>query len=45
MAIDEDRNDRVNSLTASQAAQYGDVILEDTNNANKKISCKKRFLF
>lgn len=36
MAVDEDRNDRVNRLTASKAAQYGDIILEDTNDANKK---------
>lgn len=41
MAVDEDRNDRVNSLTASQAAQYGDIILEDTNDANKKYLVKE----
>ena len=36
MAIDEERNDQVSSMTTSQAAAYGNVILEDTNNQNVK---------
>lgn len=36
MAIDEERNDQVNSMTTSAAAAYGNVILEDTNNPNMK---------
>ena len=34
MAIDEERNDQVGSMTTSAAAAYGNVILEDTNNSN-----------
>ena len=41
MAVDEDRNDKVNSLTSSQAAQYGDIILEDTNDSRKKYLVKE----
>ena len=36
MAIDEERNDQVGSMTTSAAAAYGNVILEDTNNSNVK---------
>ncbi|MCK4738090.1 MAG: protein translocase subunit SecD, partial [Sulfurimonas sp.] len=32
MAVDEDRSARVNTMTAQDAAEYGDVILEDVNN-------------
>ena len=41
MAVDEERNDKVNTLTSSQASQYGDIILEDTNNAQKKYLVKE----
>lgn len=41
MAVDEDRNAQVNSMTSSQAASYGDIILEDTNNANIKYLVKE----
>ena len=41
MAIDEERNDKVNSLTSSQAAQYGDIILEDTNDSKKRYLVKE----
>ena len=32
MAVDEDRAARVHTMTDSDAAEYGDVILEDANN-------------
>jgi len=32
MAVDEDRSARVNTMTAGDAAEYGDVIFEDVNN-------------
>ncbi|MEA2092335.1 MAG: protein translocase subunit SecD [Campylobacterota bacterium] len=32
MAVDEERNARVNSMSDSDAAAYGDVILEDVKN-------------
>jgi len=36
MAVDEDRFARVNNMTAADAAEYGDVILEDVNNPERK---------
>lgn len=36
MAVDEDRFARVNTMSAAEAAEYGDVILEDVNNPNRK---------
>jgi len=36
MAVDEDRAARVNSMSKSDAASYGDVILEDATNPNIK---------
>lgn len=36
MAVDEDRFARVNSMGKSDAASYGDVILEDVNNPSIK---------
>lgn len=36
MAVDEDRAARVNSMSKSDAASYGDVILEDATNPNMK---------
>ena len=36
MAVDEDRNARVNSMTKSDAEAYGDVILEDAKNPKIK---------
>ena len=41
MAIDEDIADQVYSLTSSQAAEYGDIILEDTNDSNTKYLVKE----
>lgn len=41
MAVDEDRAAQVNSMTSSQAAAYGDLILEDTNNPNIKYLVKE----
>ena len=41
MAVDEERNDQVNTMTSSQAAAYGNVILEDTNNPNVKYLVKE----
>jgi preprotein translocase subunit SecD len=41
MAVDEERNDQVNSMTSTQASAYGDVILEDTANANIKYLVKE----
>lgn len=35
MAIDEERNSMVNQMSSKEAALYGDVILEDTNDSNK----------
>ncbi|PHO10597.1 protein translocase subunit SecD [Malaciobacter canalis] len=34
MAVDEERADRVYTMSDAQAAEYGDIILEDTNNSN-----------
>lgn len=36
MAVDEARDARVLSMTASDAASYGDIILEDSKNPNRK---------
>ena len=41
MAVDEDRNDQVYNMTSSQAAAYGNIILEDTNNSNIKYLVKE----
>ncbi|XOB62800.1 protein translocase subunit SecD [Campylobacterota bacterium DY0563] len=41
MAVDEERADQVYSLTKYQAAQYGDIILEDTNNPQIKYLVKE----
>ena len=41
MAVDEERADQVNSMTSSQAAAYGNIILEDTNNPNIKYLVKE----
>jgi preprotein translocase subunit SecD len=41
MAVDEERADQVYTMTASQAAQYGNVILEDTNDASTKYLVKE----
>jgi len=41
MAVDEERSDQVNTMTSSQAAAYGNVILEDTNNPNIKYLVKE----
>ena len=42
MAVDEERMDRVYQMTSKEAAAFGDVILEDTNDSNKKY-CKNIF--
>ena len=36
MAVDEDRADRVNTMTPLEAKKYGDVILEDVKDPNIK---------
>lgn len=41
MAVDEDRASQVHNMTSSQAAAYGDLILEDTNDSNKKYLVKE----
>ena len=41
MAVDEERNDQVNNMTTSQAASYGNIILEDTANPNIKYLVKE----
>jgi len=41
MAVDEERADQVYSLTKYQAAQYGDIILEDTDNPQIKYLVKE----
>ena len=41
MAVDEERNDQVSTMTSSQAAAYGNIILEDTNNPNLKYLVKE----
>ena len=41
MAVDEERADQVYTLTSSQAAEYGDIILEDTKDPNTKYLVKE----
>ena len=41
MAVDEERADQVYTLSAAQAAQYGDIILEATDNPNQKYLVKE----
>lgn len=41
MAVDEEKMDQVYSMTSSQAALYGDLILEDTEDSNKKYIVKE----
>ena len=41
MAVDERRADQVYTMTSPQAASYGNVILEDTNNPNQKYLVKE----
>lgn len=41
MAVDEDRMDRVYQMTSKEATAFGDVILEDTNDSNKKYLVKE----
>ena len=41
MAIDEDRADQVYTMSKAQAAAYGNIILEDTNNPNEKYLVKE----
>ena len=36
MAVDEDRNSRVETMSPQEAHSYGDVILEDVYNAKRK---------
>lgn len=36
MAVDEDRNARVNTMSYSDASAYGDVILEDVKDSRRK---------
>ncbi len=41
MAVDEERADQVYTMSKAQAAQYGDIILEDTRDANTKYLVKE----
>ncbi len=41
MAVDEERADRVYTLSDVEAESYGDVILEDANEPNKKYLLKE----
>lgn len=41
MAIDEARADQVYTMSASEASEYGDIILEDTKNAAQKYLVKE----
>lgn len=41
MAVDEDRFSRVHSLSTAEAATYGDVILEDVSDSQKKYLLKE----
>ncbi len=41
MAVDEDRADRVYTMTPEEAAQYGDVILSDVKNPKIKYLVKE----
>ena len=41
MAVDEERADQVYTMSKAQAAQYGDIILESTDNPNVKYLVKE----
>ncbi|TLS73112.1 protein translocase subunit SecD [Aliarcobacter thereius] len=41
MAVDEERNGRVNQMTSKEASLYGDIILEDTNDSNRRFLVKE----
>lgn len=41
MAVDEERIDQVYQMTSSQAAAYGNLILEDISDANRKYLVKE----
>lgn len=41
MAVDEERADQVYTMSKAQAAEYGDIILEDTNDSNIKYLVKE----
>lgn len=41
MSIDEERADQVYTMSKAQVAQYGDIILEDTKNSQKKYLVKE----
>ncbi|MBS9782257.1 MAG: protein translocase subunit SecD [Arcobacter sp.] len=41
MAVDEKRADQVYTMSEAKAGEYGDIILEDTNDANKKYLVKE----
>jgi len=41
MAVDEERADQVYSMSKAQAAQYGDIILEDSRNPEIKYLVKE----
>ena len=41
MEVDEQRADQVYTLSRSQASEYGDIILEDTKDANTKYLVKE----
>ena len=41
MAVDEERMDQVYTMSSAQAAEYGNIILEDTNNPEEKYLVKE----
>jgi preprotein translocase subunit SecD len=41
MAVDEQRNDQVDQLTKEQASEFGDLILEESQNPNVKYLVKQ----
>ena len=41
MAVDEERADRVYTMSPSDAAEYGDIILEDVKNPKRKYLVKE----
>ncbi|MSN96053.1 protein translocase subunit SecD [Campylobacter sp. FMV-PI01] len=41
MALDDERQDRVNSMSKEEAKKYGDLILEDAKNSSVKYLVKK----
>lgn len=41
LAVDEDRNSRVLSMTSNEAAQYGDIIIDSIDNGNLKLLVKE----